>query len=168
MYRTQLFETLLFTAHRLLLHAYNFNQDRNILPLDFRDTSRVANIPRERFVNIVLYSYPGTEPNVTRQRGKLMYAESRTPTHRARTYGCRRVFFFFFDARRTYGARDRDTNLFVRSQLVARPFHFSRRARDRSLFTSPGDLWKLIETCIHHRSIGQLSTRRGAAYVSRK
>lgn len=44
--------------------------------------------------------------------------------HRARTYGG--VVFFFFppDAQRTYGARDRDTNLFVRSQLVARPFIF--------------------------------------------
>lgn len=111
-----------YTCDRLLLHAY-FNRDRNILPLNFRDTSRVANILRERFVNIVLYSYPGTEPNATRQRGKLMCAESRTLTDAPDSYlrWCR---IFFFDARRTYGARDRDTNLFVRSQLVARFFIF--------------------------------------------
>lgn len=86
-----------------------------------------------------LHSHLETEPNTATHGngGKLMYVRGIArvaPMHRALGTYVRRRRPYFFDVRRTYGKRDRDTNLFTlanarararaRSQLVARPFIF--------------------------------------------
>lgn len=85
--------------------------------------------------------------------------------HRARTYD-HAVFFRCME----HTAHVIGTRIYsrARSQLVVRSFifHVARVIDHCSLHPVISE--KLIETCIHHRSIGKLSARRGTAYVSRK
>lgn len=113
-------------------------------------------------------------PIATRLLGKLMHAESRelalTGLHSAMLLFSFFLFFFCFHGRRnTWQARVIGTRIYsrVRALAITRAFffHFSRRARarDRSLFTSLGDLWKLDRdphpSSIHRKTVGE--TRNG-------
>lgn len=122
----------------------------------------VVNISREHSASVVL-RYAVTERSGVERRGKLMRHARGIAHVRLRELvltGRRPYFFDATNIRRVIGTRIYSCTR-ARSQLVARPFIF-HVARDRSSLTPSDDLWKLIETCIHHRSIGKLSA--SAAY----
>lgn len=158
----------------IYMHTYGSMIERGSSSFNFPDAWHVANIsyilqfPRE--LCRVIQENRADRDTVARKinvRGISRAFTNATSSYLRRHYN----FCFFLCSEHT--ASVIGTRIYTRARSLAiscAPFHFLRRARarDRSLFASPGDLWKLIETCIHHRSIGKLSVARRAAYVSRK
>lgn len=153
------------------LYAYFYNWDQKILPFNFRVTHHVS----QTFCEIVSREHSVTQlPRNGTEHDTVTWKINVRGIARVRRCAEHRTYddaVFFRCSEHTAGVIG--TRIYSRTRALTlaiscASFHFSCRTRDRSLFTSPGDLWKLIETCIHHRSIGKLSARRGTAYVSRK